>query len=309
MFTSPREAKFATDEPFENLLFDYPGEDIILRSRDSFHFRVPKIYIINSSSILDALLQSTLDSPGDAITEASLPIVQLQECGDVFHCLLTFVFPVTPLLPPTPEKVMELLFVAQKYQMDSAITHIRDRIARQNPLPTCLKSTLHIYSLAQKYQLRPEALQTAHAIFLEQSMTIKDFDEMLDIMPGASLYELWRYHEKAQANLASDLTRFRESGAHDTITGLRCIDLTSSQIPDWLDQYIESIGESPHLFDSAGLSTAMACHVKDNADEPDCECASIPEETMRDFSEALASVIDGSFENVSVVDVFGCIGY
>jgi hypothetical protein len=309
MSTHRREANFTTDEPLENLLFDYPGGDIILRSRDSFHFRVPKIYIINSSPILDALLQTTLDSPGDANAEASLPVVQLQECGEVFHCLLTFVFPVTPLLPPAPEKIMELLSVAQKYQMGSALTHIRDRIARHNPLPTSLESALHIYSLAQKYQLQPEVLQTAHAIFLKQSMTIEDLDEMLDIMPGASLYELWKYHEKVQASLVSDLTEFRESGAHDTITGLRCTDLTSSQIPDWLDDYIESIGESPHLFDSAGLSTAMARHVKDNADEPDCECASIPDETMRDFSEALASVVDGSFENVSVVDVPSYLGY
>ena len=300
MSALPCEANLTTDKPLENLLFDYPGGDIILRSHDSFHFRVPQIYIINSSPILDALLQTTLDSPGDANAQASLPVVQLQECGEVFHCLLTFVFPVTPLLPPAPEKIMELLSVAKKYQMDSAIIHIRDRIARQNPLSTCLESTLHNYSLAQKYQLRPEALQTAHAIFLEQPMTIEDLDEMLDIMPGASLYELLKYYEKVQVNLASDLTEFRESGAHDTITGLRCTDITSSQIPDWLDEYIESIGESPHLFDSAGLSTAMACHVKDNADEPDCECASIPDETIRDFLEELKSVVDGSFENVSV---------
>jgi hypothetical protein len=47
-------------------------------------------------------------------------------------------------------------------------------------------------------------------------MTIEDLDEKLDIMPGASLYELWKYHERVQANLASDLTEFRTSGAHGT---------------------------------------------------------------------------------------------
>jgi hypothetical protein len=43
-------------EPLANLLFDYPGAlagaDIILRSRDSYHFRVTKIYIANSSPVL-----------------------------------------------------------------------------------------------------------------------------------------------------------------------------------------------------------------------------------------------------------------
>jgi hypothetical protein len=40
-------------------------------------------------------------------------------------------------------------------------------------------------------------------------MTIEDFDNKLDIMPGASLYELWKYHERVRAILASDLTEFR----------------------------------------------------------------------------------------------------
>jgi hypothetical protein len=33
----------------ENILFDYPEADIILRSSDSYEFRVLKLYIIHSS--------------------------------------------------------------------------------------------------------------------------------------------------------------------------------------------------------------------------------------------------------------------
>ena len=308
MSTAPHEAASPTDEPLANLLFDHPGADIILRSQDSYHFRVPKIYIVNSSPILGELIQRTLDSPGDANAEASLPVVQLPESGEILHCLLTFIFPVTPLVPSTPEEIMELLSVAQKYQMGTALTHIRGSIARQNSLPTRLEPALHIYALAQKYGLRPEALQTARAIFLKQSMTIEDFDNKLDIMPGASLYELWKYHERVRAILASDLTEFRMSCARGTITGLRCTELSSSQIPSWLDQYIESIGKTPNLFDSAELNIAMARHIKDKANELDCKCASIPSQTIREFWEALASVVDGSFEKVSVVDMPSCLG-
>ena len=139
-------------------------------------------------------------------------------------------------------------------------------------------------------------------------MTIEDFDNKLDIMPGASLYELWKYHERVRAILASDLTEFRMSCARGTITGLRCTELSSSQIPSWLDQYIESIGKTPNLFDSAELNIAMARHIKDKANEPSCECASIPSQTIRDFWEALASVVHGSFEKVSVVDIPSCLG-
>jgi hypothetical protein len=47
----------------------------------------------------------------------------------------------------------------------------------------------------------------------------------------------------------------------------------------------------------------MARHIMDKANEAGCECASIPSQTMRDFWEALASVVDGSLEKVSIVDI------
>ena len=293
-----------TDQPLAILLFDHPGADIILRSRDCFHLQVPKIYIVNSSPILGELIQGTSKSPGDANPEASLQVVQLPENGEILHCLLTFVFPVTPLVPPTPEEIMELLSVAQKYQMGAALTHIRGCIARQNKLPTrLLEPALRIYALAQKLGLRPEALQMARAIILKQSMTIEDLGNKLDTMSGASLYELWKYYKKVQDVLASDLTEFRKSCANGTITDLSCNELSSSKIPSWLDQYIESVGKTPNLFDSAQLNIAMARHLtsKESTKDEDnagCKCASITSQTISDFWEALVSVVDGSFERV-----------
>jgi hypothetical protein len=232
--------------------------------------------------------------------EANLPVAQLPESGETLHCLLTFVFPVTPLMPSTPEDTMELLSVAQKYQMGSVLTRIRATIAQQNSLPTGLEPALHNYALAQKYGLLPEALQTAR-IILNYPMNIEDFDNKLDIMPGASLYELWKYHERVRAILGSDLAEFRMSRARSTSTGFRCTELSFFQIPSWLDDYIESIGNAPHLFDSAELNIAMVRHVKDKANDPDCECASVPSQTIRDLWKALASIVHGSLEKVSMV--------
>jgi hypothetical protein len=310
MSTVPRQATSSKDEPLANLLFDFPGADIILRSQDSHHFRVPKTSIINNSPILGELIRRNLDAAGDANSEASLPVVQLPEIGEIIHCLLTFIFPVTPLLSSTPEKIMELLSVAQKYQMETALTHIRGSIARRNSLPTRLEPALRIYALAQKFGLRQEVLQTSRAI-LKHPMTIEDFDGNLDIMPGAYLYELWRYHERVRAILASDLSEFTVSGARGTISGLRCIELSSSQIPRWLDHYVESVGKSPSLFNTAALYTAMAQHIKDKAKDPSCECASVPSQTILDFWEALSSVVHGGFEKVSaelqsLFGIFGC---
>ena len=299
------------DEPLENLLPDFAEADIIIRSQDCYHFRVLKIIIIINSPIIGELIRKTLGSPGDsdANPETSLPVINLPESGKILRCLLTFIFPVPPLLPSTPEEIMELLSVAQKYQMATTLTHIRGSISRQNSLPTRLEPAIPIYGLAQKYGLRPEALKTARTL-LKYPMTLENFDDKFDVVSSASLYELWKYHERVREILASDLTEFRRSHARGTIRGLCCVERSSSQIPSWLDQYIESIGKSPNLFDFAELNVAMVRHTNEmddeSADQPDCECASIPSSTMREFWGALASVVHDALEKASTVDVQSC---
>jgi hypothetical protein len=294
MSTALPDAASTADDTVANLLFDYPGADIVLRSQDAHHFRVPRIYIENSSSVLSELIRKDLDSPSAANVDASLPVVQLPKRGEIVHCLLTFIFPVIPLLPSTPEEVMELLFDAVAYQMGPVLSRIRDRISRSHPLPTHLEPALRIYSIAQEYGLRHEALQTARTT-LNYPMTIEGFENKLDSMPGTSLYELWKYHERVRATLASDLTEFRVSGARGMMTGARCLEQGSL----WLDQYIESIGNAPNLFDPVEFNIAITRHIKHTKRR--CDCTSIPGQTIRDFWEALASVVHKSFEMVSMI--------
>lgn len=283
-------------------LFDYPGADLILRSLDFHNFRLPKIYIVNSSIILDGLIKKHSDFPGAEHDEV-FPVVQLLERGEVLHQLLTFIFPVTPLVPSTPEEAMELLSVAQKYQMDSVLVHIRAIIARQYPLPTSLKPALQIYFLAHKYGLRPEALRSARIIG-NYPMTPEDYDNKFDIVPRVTLYELWKYHKESRAILALDLAEFRDFGARGIMMGLGCGESSSRRLPSWLGQYIESIGNAPNLFDLIEFNIAMARHISESKDG--CRCASIPGQTIRAFWAALASVVNGSFEKVSVVVILSC---
>jgi hypothetical protein len=290
MSAVPFEASSTTDEPLANTI-DYPGADIILHSRDSHHLRVPKIFIIHNSPILDELVQRTLDSPG-ANAEASLPVVQLPESGKILRHLLTFILPLLRTVPPTHEETMELLSVAQKYQMETVLVHIRGSIARQNPLPTQLEPALHIYALAQKYGLRPEALRSARTI-LKHSMTIEDLREKLDIIPGASLYELWKYYERVRTILALDLREFRHSGV---VMGLRC----QNRLSSWVGQYIVSMENAPNLFDPLEFNIAMTRHIV-NAGNGGCKCGSISSQTLHKFWEALESVVNNSFEKVSVM--------
>ena len=273
------------------LILDYPEGDIILRSRESYRLRVPKIFITHSSPVLRELIRKALDPFCDA--ETSLPVVQLPESGEILHYLLTFILPLSPSIPSNDESIIELLSVAQKYQMETALGHIRERFARQD-LPTRLQPALRMYSLAQKYGLRQEALRFARAILKHSiSMTIEDLKDrdMLDIMPGASLHELWTYYERVRATLASDLTEFIKSDGCGILTH-------SCPEPGWVHQYIMSIGNAPHLFDPFELNIAMARHIFNVR----CKCGDyISSEIIHEFWEALVSVVNGSFEKVSVI--------
>ena len=189
--------------------------------------------------------------------------------------------------------------------MRTVLVHIRGSISRDNPLPTKLEPALRIYSLAQKYGLKPEALQTARNILQQHAITVENFDNMLDCIPGAYLYELLKYYESVRAILASDLTEFRESAVRSTIriSGIRCTQSSSSQVPTWIDDYIKSIGRSPYLFDLVEFNTAMSSHIKATAAANTCECASLPSQTIRKFWEALALVVHDSYGKVSMVNV------
>ncbi|KAH9017243.1 hypothetical protein EDB85DRAFT_2096539 [Lactarius pseudohatsudake] len=183
----------------ETIHFDYPGSDIVLRSYDPHDFRVHKLYIVICSPVLRELIQSVSnisDLPHGEKQEP-LPVVKLPESKATLYSLLTFIFPVAPILPSTTEKIMELLAVAQKYQMNSVMTHIRGAISRQDPPFLRPETALHIYFLAQQHDLRQEAVQAAR-VTLRLSMTIEDLGDKLEVpgMTGAYLHELWKYHQQ-----------------------------------------------------------------------------------------------------------------
>jgi hypothetical protein len=297
----------------ERLHFDYPGSDITLRSRDSHDFHVPQLYLVNCSPVLRELehvrsVSKTSDVP-DGEEKDPLPVINLQESGATLHSLLTFIFPVAPTLPSTTEKIMELLAVAQKYQMDSVLTHIRSAISLQDPPLIRPETALHIYFLAQKYELRQETLSAARST-LHLSMTIEDLENKIDFMPGAYLRELWKYHERVRKDLAPSLLEFRKSGAPKILKNLRCRALSPpgtplatpnpipQPIPQWLGDYIESLAEAPHLFDLIEFENVRARHIKDESQRPGCVCEEISNQVIRAFWDALTAVVRRIIEKV-----------
>ncbi len=299
----------------ETLHFDYPGSDIVLRTSDSHDFRVPKLYIDICSPILRKLIRGVSNTPDvpNGEEQEPLPVVELPESMATLYSLLTFIFPVVPFLPSTAEKIMELLAVAQKYQMDSVMTHIRGAIARQDPPFLRPETAFHVYFLAQEHGLHQEALQAAR-VTLRLSMIIEDLEDKLEYtgMTGAYLHELWKYHERVRTDLKSGLLEFRNSGLPDEVKDLRCTDLLSSPrsidessdyfLP-WLDDYINSIAEAPRLFDLIEFENARASHITNKINEnywrsATCSCVVISGGVIRAFWEALTAVVHRTMDKV-----------
>ena len=335
----------------ETSRFNYPGSDIVLRSRDSYNFPLPKLYIVICSPVLRNLIQSvskTSDVPSGEKREApSLPVVEIPTCKQILHHLLTFIFPVTPVLPPiagktmvtneeeplpvvnipeskeilyslltfifpvtpalppTAEKIMELLAVAQKYEMNSVVNHIRGAISQQDPPFLRSETALHIYFLAQQYGLRHEAVQAAR-VTLQFPMTIEGLGDKLDFlgMTGAYLHELWKYHQHVRNELGLALFEFRKSGLPEDVKILLCTSpYHGTSSPQWLYDYINSVAETPprNLFDLTEFEEVRARHVQSHGSYGACSCATMPGLVKRSFWEALTAVVHRTLEKVRII--------
>ena len=296
-------------EVAETLHFDFPGSDIILRSCDSHDFHVSRLYIANSSPVLRELVRTASNTSNIANGEEPepLPIVELPENGATLYNLLMFIFPVDPILPSTSEKIMELLAVAQKYHMNSVLGHIRAIIgARQDPQFIHPETAFHIYFLAQKHGLHQEAVQAAR-VTLRLPMVIEDLGDKLEFsdMTGAYLYELWRYHKRVRTELRSGIPEFKNSGLPEGMKELFCSmyhgdSAGLSSFPLWLDNFIMSIAETPHLFDPIEFEDAYICHMQEmhSSYSESCSCLYVSSQLRRTFWEVLAAFVDGAIDRV-----------
>ncbi|KAH8985602.1 hypothetical protein EDB86DRAFT_2958116 [Lactarius hatsudake] len=281
----------ADPEPVEssNVLFDDPEADVVLRSRDSQIFRVLKLYIIRSSTVLSDLIQAASDSfrvANVTSNQERLLEVQLSDSSAILSSLLTFIFPVLPILPSTLEEKMELLSVAQKYEMRSILTHIRGSLALQDPPFIRPENAFLAYSVAQRYGLRKEAIQAAR-LTLKFTLTIERPE--LEVVPGAYLHELWNYHKTVRAQFSHHSCSRAATVFNATLNDLNC---TRS---NWAEAYVVSIRKNPSLFDPIEFQMALMRHTTKTVDSSGfsvagcSRCTNIPVETIRAFWTALAA--------------------
>jgi hypothetical protein len=305
----------------ESLRIDYPEADVILRSRDSYEFRVLKLFIVHNSPILEEKFL-TSDNPQPELTASTIPasnvdsehaanafqvpVVQLPIDGAILFSLLTYIFPIPLNLPSTVEQVMELLAVAQMYKMDAVLIHIRNHVAQQEPPFIREETALLIYSLSQKLGLHFEAVQAARCTLSFATLTIDDLatENKLDVMPGAFLHELWKFHRRVRSNLMIDLAEFKKSVV-PTIPRMSQCRSPISGLPDWLDYYISKIGadDAPVCLDRTNFYEKLTKHVQQR--RFGCAyCGYIPHEEMCAFWGGLTAVVHNSIVKVRVNHVF-----
>jgi hypothetical protein len=287
----------------ENLLFDYPAADIILRSGDSHEFRVLRIYIIHSSPVLSDRVKGTPHPQPGATTSADmavapLPIVQLSDSGAVLLSLLTYIFPVQPILPSDIEDTIKLLSAAQSYRMDAVLSHIRNHMAQQDPPFIREENSLLAFSLAQKHGLRREAFQAALSTLKLPTFAIESLEERLETMPCASLYALWQYRQRIRNKfmplVREDIPSNQESPQGSGSS--RCTHLAGSGVPNWLDRYISSIESNPSFLSLSRFHMASRDHVRSSSKVNGSKCFRCA--TM-DIPELWAALNDSSITEVS----------
>ena len=182
------------DIPSVPLRLDLPDANIIIRSSDRVNFRVHKSLLAVSSPFFKDLL--SLPQPPDAENVGGLPVVTLPEDAGLLNSLISLLYPISPVIPDSYQKVFALLAVCQKYEMEEVQFNIRSAI-KQGRFPAPAKAEgFSAYAIASGMGLVPEA-EDAARLTLGQSMTFESLGEGLRSFKGRALCDLIRYRSNS----------------------------------------------------------------------------------------------------------------
>ena len=167
-----------------------PDANIIIRSSDQVTFRAHKSLLAMSSPFFEDML--SLPQPPDGEIVDGLPVVQLPEDAGLLNCLVTLLYPISPIIPGSYERVFALLAACQKYDMVSIQYYIRAEIQRGiYPAPVAAEA-FSAYAIANSMGLVSEA-ENAARLTLGQPLTFESLGEGLQLFKGRTLCELMRY--------------------------------------------------------------------------------------------------------------------
>ena len=164
--------------------FNYPGSDIVLRSRDSYDFPLPKFNIVICSPVLRDLIESasnTSNVPNEEERKApSLSVVEIPKYRkipwEILYRLITFISPVTPVTPALPSaaenitapKGEEPLPVVDLPESKEILYSLLTFIFPVTPtLPPTAEKIMELLAAAQKYEINSVVRHIRGAVGLQ----------------------------------------------------------------------------------------------------------------------------------------------
>ena len=192
--------------------------------------------------------------------------------------------------------------MAQTYEMTTTLSRIRDCASRRDPSFICSKTALHVYSLAWKYGLLEETLLAAEET-LKIPMTIDNFEVKLELIPIPALCQLWKYRQKVLDYLSTNFyIGLSSSEAHRTLVNMNCVEKNkSSNVPLWLDHYLNSILRDPARVDLTTFHIALSSHISSTETSSDgCQKhISALGDMVDEFWADLRAVVHNSIKKVN----------
>ena len=149
----------------------------------------------------------SLPQPPDDELVDGLPVLQLAEDAGLLNSLISFLYPIAPVIPGSYEAVFALLSTCQKYDMLFIQSYIRTEVKRGTfPSPVGTES-FRGYAIASRIGLIPE-MENAARLTLDYPMTFESLGEGLLSFKGRELCDLLRYRKHCRDNVVSCLDSF-----------------------------------------------------------------------------------------------------
>jgi len=149
----------------------------------------------------------SLPQPSNDEMVDGLPVVSLSEDAEIVRGLITMVYPISPEIPASYEKVLALLGAAQKYDMPAVLYSIRAGAVYEDlPEPAGARA-LRAYAIAFSNGLSDEA-RTAARLTLDYPLTFETLGDDLPLFVGSALRSLSKYRKRCRDSVVSCLKSF-----------------------------------------------------------------------------------------------------
>jgi hypothetical protein len=179
--------------------------DIVLQSSNFVNFRIHKSILASSSPFFKDMF--SLPQPSNNEVVDGLPVLRLSEDAELVRALITVLYPISPEIPDSYERVLALLGVAQKYDMAAVMSSIRaEVICSGSPAPPRAQA-LRAYAIAFSNGLSHE-MSTAARLTLDNPLTFEALGEDLPLFEGSALPTLAKYRKMCKDSVVSCLESF-----------------------------------------------------------------------------------------------------